>query len=158
MGWKKLSKPKELCVVLSKAALTITSYNTPGTRGWTRLRDQTLAMPEKCVKISFLAQAACVRHLRQPVPDFEFWHKIVFTKPLPRQIYCWQCCGLVCLSCSSSRGLESPINVIRYCYCYCDGPAPHIKCKPVCLSRSFILRNFYDQSRHFFSQNEYLLN
>ena len=24
------------------------------------------------------------------VPDFEFRHKIVFTKPLPRQIYCWQ--------------------------------------------------------------------
>ena len=24
-------------------------------------------------------------------------YKIVFTKPMPRQIYCWQCCGLVCL-------------------------------------------------------------
>ena len=24
--------------------------------------------------------------------------KIVFAKPLPRQIYCWLCCGLVCLS------------------------------------------------------------
>ena len=24
-------------------------------------------------------------------------YKIIFTKPMPRQIYCWQCCGLVCL-------------------------------------------------------------
>ena len=52
-----------------------------------------------------------------PVPDFEFRHKIVFTKPLPQQIYCWQCCGLVCLSNSSCYGLESPINFIIYCYC-----------------------------------------
>ena len=36
--------------------------------------------------------------VRLSVPDFEFRDKIVFTKPLPRQIYCWQCCGLVCLS------------------------------------------------------------
>ena len=33
----------------------------------------------------------------QSVPDFEIFDKIVFTKPLPRQIYCWQCYGLVCL-------------------------------------------------------------
>ena len=24
-------------------------------------------------------------------------YKIIFTKPMPRQNYCWQCCGLVCL-------------------------------------------------------------
>ena len=30
------------------------------------------------------------------------------------------------------------------------GPAPHIKCQPLCLSMRFTLRNFYDQSRHFF--------
>ena len=29
--------------------------NTPGTRGWSRLRDRTLAVPKACVKISFFS-------------------------------------------------------------------------------------------------------
>ena len=38
-----------------------------------------------CVRMSFLLVSG---------PQI---YKIIFTKPMPRQIYCWQCCGLVCL-------------------------------------------------------------
>ena len=48
------------------------------------------------------------------VPDFEFRHKIVFTKPLLGKSIVGNV--LVYLSSYSRHGLESPINFIRYCY------------------------------------------
>ena len=65
------------------------------------------------------------------VPDFEFRDKIVFTMAM-----LWSDLFVS----SSCRGLESPIHFIRYCYC--DGR--RLDWHPM----SFILRNFYGQSRH----------
>ena len=66
-----------------------------------------------------------------PVPDFEFWDKIVITKPLPRQICC---CDLICLSNSSCPGLESAIHFIRYCYLMEDDWTGTPLKMPACLS------------------------
>ena len=44
-----------------------------------------------CVRMS--ADVLPMSGVRCPVQIY----KIIFTKPMPRQIYCWQCCDLVCL-------------------------------------------------------------
>ena len=41
--------------------------------------------------VRMLSGVRCLLSVRCPVQIY----KIIFTKPMPWQIYCWQCCGLV---------------------------------------------------------------
>ena len=83
-----------------------------------------------------------------PVPDFEFRHKIVFTKPMPvgHVVVLFVCQFFMTWS-----GIPRSFQKILLLWLKTTGLALHTKCQPVCLSMSFILRNFSDQSRHFLS-------
>ena len=55
----------------------------------------------------------------------------------------------VCQFFMSWSGIPHSFHKILLLWWKTTGLAPHIKCQPVCLFMSFILRKFYDQSCHF---------
>ena len=82
------------------------------------------------------------------VPDFEFRHKIVFTKPMPvgHVVVLFVCQFFLTWS-----GIPRSFHKILLLWWKTTGLTPYKKSQHVFLPMSFILRKFYDQSRHFSS-------